>query len=273
MRLRAARAVRLPGRRLSRDAAPPLLGPHDPDPVERIAGRDGAPFLIVADHAGDAIPVALGDLGLPAAERARHIALDLGVAGLARALSRLTGAPALLQRYSRLVIDCNRAPDAPAAVVAASDGTPVPGNASLSPQARAARIAAIHTPWQAAIAAGLAAGPPGMALVALHSFTPALATSPAPRPWHCGALHLGDSALSMRMLALLRAEGDLVVGDNQPYAMDGTDFTVPHHAASRGRPYAEIEVRQDLIADAAGQQAWAARLARLLAQALEGDTP
>ncbi|MFN3288180.1 MAG: N-formylglutamate amidohydrolase, partial [Sphingomonadaceae bacterium] len=117
-------------------------------------------------------------------------------------------------------------------------------------------------------------GGPGMALIALHSFTPALRSAPGnPRPWHCGILHLGDSALSRRMLALLAAEGDLVVGDNQPYAMDGTDFTVPHHAASCRRPYVEIEVRQDLIAAPEGQQDWAGRLARLLALALaEGTT-
>lgn len=230
-------------------------------------------MLLVADHAGDAIPAALGDLGLPASERARHIALDLGIAGLTRALAAQTGAPALLQRYSRLVIDCNRAPDASAAIVAASDGTEIPGNAELGVAERHARVAAIHAPWHAAISAGLDAGPHGMALVALHSFTPALRSGGVLRPWHCGVLHLDDSALSTRMLSLLRAEGDLVVGDNQPYAMDGTDFTVPHHAASRGRPYCEIEVRQDLIADAAGQQAWAQRLARLLAQALGESGP
>ena len=272
MRLRTARSVRLPVRRLSRDPAPPLLGPADPDPVVRIGGRAAAPLLIIADHAGAAIPAALGNLGLPAAERARHIALDIGVAGLTRALAACTGAPALLQRYSRLVIDCNRAPDAAAAVVATSDGTDVPGNADLDPDARRARVGTIHAPWHAAIAAELAAGPPGMALVALHSFAPALRSRPGPRPWHCGVLHLGDSPLSARMLALLKAEGDLVVGDNQPYAMDATDFTEPHHAASRGRPYAEIEVRQDLIANRAGHARWAHRLARLLARALEGET-
>lgn len=220
------------------------------------------------------MPAALGDLGLPAAERARHIALDIGVAPLARRLAALLGAPALIQRYSRLVIDCNRAPGGRGSVVEASDGTPVPGNAALSPAGLAARIAAIHAPWHDAIASALAAGGPDMALVALHSFTPALRCAPgAPRPWHCGILHLGDSALSQRMLALLAAEGDLVVGDNQPYAMDGTDFTVPHHAAACRRPYVEIEVRQDLIAGPEGQQDWAARLARLLALALaEGTT-
>jgi predicted N-formylglutamate amidohydrolase len=139
---------------------------------------------------------------------------------------------------------------------------------ALGPAARAARVAGIHAPWHAAIAAALAAGGPGMALVALHSFTPRLRSGGAPRPWHCGVLHLGDSALSLRVLALLRAEGDLCVGDNQPYAMDGTDFTVPHHAARCRRPYVEIEIRQDLIADRRGQQDWANRLARLLARAL-----
>jgi predicted N-formylglutamate amidohydrolase len=251
-----------------------LLGPGDPDPVERIAGRPDAQLLVIADHGGSAIPAALGDLGLPPAERARHIALDIGVAPLARQLAALMGAPALIQRYSRLVIDCNRAPGGRGSVVEASDGTRVPGNAALSPAALAARIEAIHAPWHAAIAGALEAGGPGMALVALHSFTPALRSQGgAARPWHCGILHLGDSALSARMLALLRAEGDLVVGDNQPYAMDGTDYTVPAHAAACRRPYVEIEVRQDLIAGPAGQQDWAGRLARLLALALaEGTT-
>lgn len=243
-----------------------LLATDDPPPTSINNPRGSAPFLLTGDHAGDAIPAALGTLGLAGRDRARHIALDIGVRGLGLALAERLDACFVHQRYSRLVIDCNRDPARADAVPAESDGTAVPGNAGA---ATAPRAAAIHAPYHAAIAAAIArrraAGRPTV-LVALHSFTPVMAGEA--RPWHVGVLHdRGDARFALALLAALAAGSDLAIGDNQPYRMDATDFSVPHHAYPAALPYAEIEVRQDLIADAAGQARWADRLAAALVAA------
>ena len=225
-----------------------------------------SPLVLVADHAGNAIPRTLGDLGLGADDRERHIAWDIGVAGLGEALAERLGAPLIRQGYSRLVIDCNRDPARADAIPELSDGSPIPGNAGLSDEAREARIGGIHTPYHAAITDVLAIRPKAI-LVALHSFTPAM--NGFARPWHAGVLHdLGDKRFSDAVLAGLRAAVDAPVGDNEPYAMDGIDFTVPHHCYAANRPYAEIEIRQDLIAAGDGQERWADLLAEVLTVAL-----
>lgn len=243
-----------------------MLDADEPDAAAVVNPHGPSPFLLIGDHGGQRVPRALAQLGLPDAELARHIGWDIGVTALGEALSAALDATFVHQRYSRLVIDCNRTPDAPDAMPAVSDATVVPGNANLDLAARAARVAAVHAPYHAAIAAGIArrtAGGQATALVALHSFTPVMRG--VARPWHAGILHNGaNDALARAMLAGLRAEGDLTVGDNEPYAMDRIDYTVPRHAFAAGLPYVEIEVRQDLLADAAGVAAWAARLARLL---------
>lgn len=192
------------------------------------------------------------------------------MAGLGRRLSNALGATFIAQRYSRLVIDCNRDPSRADSIPAESDGSIIPGNANLAPADRAARIERVFAPYHARIAGELdaraARGLPTW-IVALHSFTPAMRGMA--RPWIFGVLHLGDSAFSRATLAALAAEPDgPVVGDNEPYRMDLVDFTVPHHAIGRGLDYLELEVRQDLLADEAGQQAVAERLARLLPAAL-----
>ena len=248
-------------RLLDADEAPPW-----------IARNPGAasPFLLLGDHAGRLIPRALGTLGLPAAERRRHIAWDIGVAGLGEALSDLLGATFIRQRFSRLVIDCNRDPARPDAIPPVSDGVEIPGNRGLAPGERAARIARIARPYHAAIAAELDARSSRnlpTTLISLHSFTPRM--DGFDRPWAFGVLHAGDSAFSLAALRRLRAElGEGLVGDNQPYRMDEVDFTVPSHARPRGLDYLELETRQDLIATAAGQRQAARRLARLLPQVL-----
>jgi predicted N-formylglutamate amidohydrolase len=258
----------------------------DPHPVA-VANPGGAsPFLLIGDHAGNVIPAVLGDLGLSAADRARHIAWDIGIAGLGAAMARDMDATFVRQVYSRLVVDCNRRPDGPdmmeaagiatpGAVAPVSDGTPVPGNADLSAAARQARVDAIHAPYQAAIAgevARRAALGRETILVALHSFTPALTAmgtgAGAGRPWHVGVLHhLGEPAFAHALIAALRTRPALCVGDNEPYRMDVIDHTVPRHAWPARLPYAEIEVRQDLIGDAAGQAEWASLLSAALAEA------
>ena len=233
----------------------------DLPPVEIVAADAAPHWLLTGDHGGNRVPGGVA-LGVGDAELARHIGWDIGVAALGRALSARLDATFVMQRYSRLVIDCNRDPAAPSAMPAVSDGTPVPGNVGLSEASRAARVAEIHAPYQDAIATLLAARPDAV-LVALHSFTPVLAGTP--RPWHVGVLHDGgNDAFARALLGSLRAVADLVVGDNQPYRMDTTDYSVPRHAVVTGRAYAEIEVRQDLVGDAAGVE----RIATLLADTL-----
>ena len=248
-----------------------VLAADDPLPVTILNPTGPSRFLLTGDHAGRAIPAPLGDLGLSEAERSRHIGWDIGIAGLGAALAEALDAPFVTQAYSRLVVDCNRDPLAPDAIPAISDGTAVPGNVGLTEAQRAARVAAIHAPYQARIAALLderaAAGRPTIFL-ALHSFTPVFGG--IARPWHVGVLHGGgDTRFAGAVLAGLSAQGDLVVGDNEPYRMDGTDHSVPRHCYPRGLPYLELEVRQDLIATAAGQVRWAGLLAPLFTAAAE----
>ncbi|MBS0985534.1 N-formylglutamate amidohydrolase [Acetobacter thailandicus] len=230
--------------------------------------RGGAPFVLLSDHAGQVIPSHLQDLGLSAAERARHIGWDIGIDGVGRILSGLLECVLIEQVCSRLVIDCNRAPGHRTSVVTVSDGTLVPGNQNLSPAQRKEREETILHPYHDRITRELdarqAAALPSV-IVALHSFTPEM--NGVKRPWHAGLLHNHDSRLAHIMIALLREEG-LTVGDNEPYALtDTSDYTVPKHGEQRSLPYIELEIRQDLITSPQGQLEWAQRLARLLPQA------
>ena len=241
------------------------MSPDDPDPVIVYNSGAGARLLLVCDHAGRLIPRRLSQLGLTAVDLERHIAWDIGAAGLARRLSDRLGAELFLQAYSRLVIDCNRAPDSPSLAPAISDNIPVPANAGLSAADLQQRLEAIHAPYHAAIAAALdrRGGDAKTVVVSVHSFTPVM--DGLARPWRVGVLHSGDSPVSRRMLEALRQNGDLVVGDNQPYAMDAIDYTIPRQAKARGLDYLELEVRQDLIAEPDGQARMATLLAPLIA--------
>lgn len=255
----------------SNDLAPPLLTAADPPPATIVNPGGRSPFLLIGDHAGNVIPSSLGDLGLPPIDRTRHIAWDIGVAGLGLHLSRILDATFVRQTYSRLVVDCNRAPGAADAIAPISDGSIVAGNQQMGPDEAAARFASIHEPYHQAIAATLAdrdAAGSETILIALHSFTPRLAGGGA-RPWHVGVLHdAGDASFATRLLATLRDGEELVVGDNEPYRMDQIDYTVPRHAYPQRRRYAEIEVRQDLIGSPDGEARWAERLASALSEAL-----
>ena len=209
----------------------------------------------------------LGDLGVGAADLQRHIAWDIGVAALGVLLAERLDAVFIAQRFSRLVIDCNRPDGRPDAAPEVSDLTPIPGTQGLSAADIARRRAEISEPYQARSAAELdaRAGRP-TALVALHSFTPAMQGEP--RPWNFGLIHGGDSPLSLAVMAGLRAEvGEAQVGDNLPYSLGDSDDTIPRHAQARGIDYLELETRQDLLADAAGQRAVADLLARVITQA------
>lgn len=244
----------------------PLLAPDEPAPVTVLRPQGTSPFLLTADHAGRLIPQRLGTLGLPEAERQRHIAWDIGIAGTTRLLADQLDAVAILQTYSRLVIDCNRAPHVASAIPVVSELTEIPGNRDLSAAEIAARQAEIFEPYHRRIAAILddraGEGRPTI-LIAMHSFTPVF--KGVARAVEIGLLYNRDPRLARALMDLLRAEGDLVVGDNQPYHVsDETDYGIPVHGERRGLPHVEIEIRQDLIAEEAGQRAWADRLTRLL---------
>jgi predicted N-formylglutamate amidohydrolase len=249
-----------------------LLAADEPAPVSVYNADGQSPFLLVADHAGNLIPRALGRLGLVEAELRRHIAWDIGIAGLGRLLSDALDATLIQQNYSRLVIDCNRPLDAASAIPDVSEHTPIPGNAGLSEADKAARADEIFWPYHNRIEAELdrrrQAGN-AAALIALHSFTPVF--KGAQRPWHAGVLYNRDARFGRRLLAMLNEEEGLFVGENAPYMVsDASDYTVPVHAERRGLHHVLIEVRQDLIADEAGQRTWALRLARLLPLAYRG---
>ena len=237
------------------------LGPLD---VQRRDGR--SPFVIVCDHAGRLIPRSLGSLGLSDGELATHIAWDIGAAGVAQRLGAILDAHTVLQRYSRLVIDCNRPLDAADSIAARSERTIIPGNHNVTASAADERARAIFHPYHDDIRSAVdhrqAMGRPTV-LVAMHSFTSVFLD--VPRPWHVGVLYNRDARVARPLLRALRDEGDLVVGDNQPYAVtDATDYSVVHHGERRGLAHVELEIRQDLIATVRGQDAWAERLARLL---------
>jgi predicted N-formylglutamate amidohydrolase len=240
---------------LAEDEAPPFR-------IENPGG--GSPILFTADHAGRVIPRALGDLGLTEPDLSRHIAWDIGIAGVTSRLAKLLDATAIFQTYSRLVIDCNRRPDVPGAFPVVSEATPIPGNKNLTEAEKLARRIAIFDPYHEAIAALKT----GRIYIAMHSFTPVYLGNA--RPMQVALLYNRNPRLSHLMAGLLRAEGDLAVAENQPYYVsDESDYGVPVHAERAGLDYLEIEIRQDLIADESGQQEWAARLARLLPRAVE----
>lgn len=224
--------------------------------------------MLTCDHYGRRIPRMLGDLGLPESELRRHIAWDIGIAGVAESLSKQLDAHLVVQRYSRLVIDCNRPPHVAGSIPRISEATAIPGNEGLSRETMGLRRAQIFDPYHrridAIIDARRAAGMPTV-LVSLHSFTPVYAG--IARPWHIGTLYHRDTHLPPLVLKGLRAEGDLVVGDNEPYAVsDDSDYTIPVHGEARGLINTGIEIRQDLIADPAGEKSWADRLARIFAE-------
>ncbi len=254
-----------------------LLCLGDANPVGVESPNGSSPLVFVSDHAGRAIPAALGVLGLDEAERSRHIGWDIGIYGVTTALARALDAVYVFQPYSRLVIDCNRRPGSPGSIVAVADGTRVPGNEGLSPEDRRAREEAILRPYHREVgrvfAERGAAGQPAV-LFAMHSCTQRLRSAPADRtweirPWEIGVLADRDWRVGDALIALLKAETGLCVGRNQPYTVDAeNDYTIPLHAEANGLPYVEIEIRQDLIADAPDQQDWARLLADVLPRAV-----
>ncbi len=225
-------------------------------------------WLIACDHASNKVPPSVGggSLGLSDADMGRHIAYDIGAAGVTRALADALNAPAILSNFSRMVIDPNRGLDDPTLLMKLYDGTVIPTNAKADAVEKARRVDAFYMPYHNAYAE-LAARQDDTVVIAVHSFTPRL-NGRSPRPWHIGILHEFDDRLSNPLLALLRDEPDLCVGDNEPYAGHLPGDAVDRHALQKGRANALIELRNDLIETPEQQTAWANRLAPILTEAL-----
>jgi len=246
-----------------------LLDPDEPGPVLEERRHGVSNFVIVVDHASRRIPRRLGNLGLPAAELERHIAWDIGALGVARRVSAVLDAPLVAQNYSRLVIDCNRDPKVPSSIPVIGESIEIPGNIGLEAEQLTARRVEIFEPYHQRIRAlldeRLASGRPTI-LIAQHSMTDVF--KGVRRQMHAAVLYNRDRRFAELILDRLRAEPYLEIGDNQPYFVsDETDYTVPRHAEARALPHVEVEIRQDLLRDEAGQTEWAQRMIRVLREA------
>jgi len=250
----------------------PLLAADETPPFKILNGDAEGRLLLLCDHASNSVPRAFGDLGLPHVELYRHIGWDIGAAAVTRHLVERTGAPAVMTRYSRLVVDCNRAPIHASLIPPVSDRTEIPGNASLDAAHRSARLEALFDPYHAEIDRQVdrlkAASGTDPVLVSIHSFTPVMDS--IPRPWEIGILWNRDPRLPLPLIEWLRANTGFTVGDNEPYsARDGFGYTLDTHGDGRGLANALIEIRQDLIDTDRGAQEWAERLAEALDAVLD----
>jgi predicted N-formylglutamate amidohydrolase len=236
-----------------------------PDVLTEVPGDPATGLLLIADHASARVPEGIV-LGVSDSVMAEHVAIDIGVDPLGRALCATLGCPALLAAVSRLVIDLNREEDSPGLIPAVSDGHVIPGNA-LDAAGSQARIDRFFRPYHAALADRIARDAPRL-IVSLHSFTPQLRGAPdQARPWQIGILYNRDDRAARISIPLLEAAG-ISTGDNLPYSGQVLNATMNRHAEANGIPYLGIEVRQDLIGDAAGVARWCAVLAPVIAQVL-----
>ncbi|NDU99423.1 N-formylglutamate amidohydrolase [Pseudoroseicyclus tamaricis] len=239
-------------------------------PFETLGEDRPGRWLVTCDHATNIVPpwVNGGDLGLPEEDMARHIAYDPGAAGVTRALAELLNSPAILTRFSRLVIDPNRGEDDPTLIMKLYDGSLVPANARLTRGEREARLERLYRPYHQAYA-DLAARRRDVAILAIHSYTPQLRGRP-PRPWHIGVLSADeDRRLAEPFIRRLSAESGLCVGDNEPYGGHLPGDSIDRHCLVPGRPNLLVELRNDLIQTADQQRDWAERLAPALQGAAE----
>ncbi|MDJ0630559.1 MAG: N-formylglutamate amidohydrolase [Rhodobacter sp.] len=228
------------------------------------------PWLVTCDHASNAVPptVCGGDLGLPAADMDRHIAYDVGVAGVSRRLAELLNAPVVMSTFSRLVIDPNRGEDDPTLLMQIYDGTVIEGNRHIDDTERERRLNLFYRPYHAEVERlAVLKDPANAVYLPVHSFTPQL-NGRTPRPWQVGVLYGYDARFGKALVERLNEEGDLIVGDNEPYSGSLSGDSVDRHALHHGRLNALIEIRHDLIETDEQQTAWAERLAPILEQAL-----
>jgi predicted N-formylglutamate amidohydrolase len=243
-----------------------LLAADEPAPVLESGLQGQSSFVIVCDHAGRRIPARLGDLGLPGAELQRHIAWDIGALAVARRVAAELDATLVAQNYSRLVIDCNRDPSVASSIPMLGEAIAIPGNVDLSEQEIGARRREIFDPYHDHIRALLdwrLAANRRTILVSQHSMTNIFRG--VRREMHAAILYNRDRRFAGLMLDMLRREANLLIADNEPYFVsDETDYTIPRHGEARGLPHVEIEIRQDLLLDDAGQADWARRIASAL---------
>lgn len=231
--------------------------------IDNAHGR--APVLLTCEHASNFMPPVFAGLGLSESALADHVAWDIGAHALARSMAQLLDAALIAAPASRLLVDPNRALAAADLIPESAEGAPIPGNANLSAEERASRVAAFHAPFHDSIQAHLRRNASVEALVAVHSFTPVLFG--AARPWQVGVLHGADARLADVMIKALSRDSSLVVGRNQPYAPEqGVFYTMDRHAGARATVM--IEVRNDLIRDEIGQARWARLLADALSMAM-----
>lgn len=239
----------------------------------RISGDLKPGIILIADHARNSLPDDYGSLGLPPQQFERHIAYDIGVEAITWGLARALGCPALMATFSRLLIDPNRGADDPTLIMRVSDGAIVPGNALVDEAERERRLQRFHRPYHAAITAEierfLAQGIDPV-LVSIHSFTPDW--KGVPRPWHVGILCDEDARFATHLLEALRAQGDLCVGDNEPYSGALEGDTLYTHGTRRHLRHGLIEIRQDLIAQQSGVDEWISRLAPILEAFMKGGS-
>ncbi len=252
---------------------PPFLSPDEPVPVELVHGGLTSPLLIHCDHGGNAVPRALDHLGVSASVLDRHVGWDIGAAGVSRHLAHALGATAVIARYSRLVIDLNRAMGDPEAVPEASDGITIPRNVALTLDDLARRADALFWPYHKAIDSQIAhikARRLVPVMLSIHSFTPSLMRRDVAqaRPWHCGVMFSRDTRLGDHLITALRAVPGMVVGVNEPYSGITHGYCMKAHGLAQGLPHAQIEIRQDLICTTAGQQWWGGLLSGLIAPIL-----
>ena len=244
---------------------PGMIAAAEADSFVVLSGHAGAGLIVLCDHACNAFPAGYGTLGLEPAQLERHIAYDIGAAAVTRRIAAEFEAPAVLTRYSRLLIDPNRGMDDPTLIMRLSDGAVVPGNRVLTDAEREKRTRLYYEPYHRAIEgvieACLASGVQPL-ILSIHSFTESW--KGVPRPWHVGMLWDHDDRLARPMIEAFAADGQLIVGDNQPYKGSLEGDCLWQHATSRGLPNALIEYRQDLIRDEAGQAAWAERTIAVL---------
>jgi predicted N-formylglutamate amidohydrolase len=246
-----------------------LLAADEPPPFFEVGRQGRSNFVIVVDHASRRVPRSLNDLGLPASELQRHIAWDIGALSVARQVAGALDAPLVAQNYSRLVIDCNRDPKVAASIPRVSESIEIPGNLAMSDAEASARRAEIFDPYHnrvhTLLEERLAEHRPTI-LVAQHSMTDIY--KGVRRGMHAAVLYNRDRRFAGLVLDMLRREAKLIVADNEPYFVsDETDYTIPHHGEARGLPHVEIEIRQDLVSDAAGQAEWAQRITDALRDA------
>lgn len=235
-------------------------------PFEIIEGARDKGLVLIADHAGRELPDEYGELGVPRGEFDRHIAYDLGVEMVTRKLARKLGVPAVMARFSRLLIDANRGEDDPTLIRQLYDGTVIPGNYPMADDERERRLERFHRPYHdavnAMIASVVAASGQAPFIFSIHSFTPAMRG--AARPWHVGILWDLDPRAPVPLIEMLGKDKSLVVGDNEPYDGALRGDTMFRHAIAKGYAHVLIEIRQDLIAGEAGAEEWAARLTPML---------